>query len=208
MSIDERPPAGGTTAPENLARVWHRLAISQPELPALVADDHTISWALFKRAAAGVAATLRQAAIGTGDTVVITLGNRPEHLIALAGCLRAGAAPVCADPWDILRGPLHRLAPAAVIFDAAYTEQLNPERTAHDSIRVWLCADREAPSWALPWPDPLTSNNLSTVNDRRPAGNVLFRLSQGLTDGGTVYRWSVQEFTRRIATRPPGGGPT
>lgn len=77
------------------ADIWHRIAEAVPDRPALVTiGESTLSYAEFDAAAARFAALLGELGIGRDDKVSIVLHNRPEWLIAFAGCLRIGAVPV------------------------------------------------------------------------------------------------------------------
>jgi acyl-CoA synthetase (AMP-forming)/AMP-acid ligase II len=77
------------------ADLWHRIALAAPDRPAIVTvGESTLSNAEFDDAAARFAAFLGYRGIKRGDKVSILLHNRPEWLIAFAGCLRVGVVPV------------------------------------------------------------------------------------------------------------------
>jgi len=75
--------------------LWHRIALAAPDRPAIVTvGESTLTNAEFDAAAARFAALLVEHGVGRDDKVSILLHNRPEWLVAFAGCLRIGAVPV------------------------------------------------------------------------------------------------------------------
>ena len=77
------------------ADLWHRIALAAPDLPAIVTvGEGTLTNAEFDDAAARFAALLAELGISRDGKVAILLQNRPEWLIAFAGCLRVGVVPV------------------------------------------------------------------------------------------------------------------
>jgi acyl-CoA synthetase (AMP-forming)/AMP-acid ligase II len=77
------------------ADLWHRIALAAPDRPAIVTvGEATLSNAEFDEAAARFADFLRDRGVRRDDKVSILLHNRPEWLIAFAGCLRVGVVPV------------------------------------------------------------------------------------------------------------------
>jgi 3-oxocholest-4-en-26-oate---CoA ligase len=77
------------------ADLWHRIALEAPDRPAIVTvGEGTLSNAEFDDAAARFAALLAEHGVGRDDKVSILLHNRPEWLIAFAGCIRVGVVPV------------------------------------------------------------------------------------------------------------------
>ncbi|MET9083170.1 AMP-binding protein [Streptomyces sp. NPDC004237] len=195
--------SSGDRVPIGLAQVWRGTADTQPTGPALIHDGTVISWQALARRIDSVAAVLHEAGIRNGDVVAITLGNRPEHLITLAGCLLAGAAPICVDPWELFCRTLDSLSPGAIVFDAVYADDLAPVQAASPASRVWLCADLDAPSWSVPWPTSETALGRG-AEDVAPEGTTLFRLSHGDPPGhGTIYRWNAGDFAQHLARRPP-----
>lgn len=77
------------------ADLWHRIALAAPDRPAIVTvGEGTLTNAEFDAAAARFAALLTELGVGRDDKVSILLHNRPEWLVAFAGCLRLGVVPV------------------------------------------------------------------------------------------------------------------
>ncbi|MBB5167620.1 amino acid adenylation domain-containing protein [Mycobacterium sp. AZCC_0083] len=65
---------------------------------AVYADDRTLSYDEFDRAANGMAQRLRDNGIGRSDSVALILTRSLEMLVAIHGIMRAGAAYVPIDP--------------------------------------------------------------------------------------------------------------
>jgi fatty-acyl-CoA synthase len=77
------------------ADLWHRIALAAPDRPAIVTvGERMLTNAEFDDAAARFAALLAERGVQRDDKVSILLHNRPEWLIAFAGCLRVGVVPV------------------------------------------------------------------------------------------------------------------
>lgn len=77
------------------ADLWHRIALTAPDRPAVVTiGAERLSFAEFDEAAARVAALLAELGVRRDDKVSILLYNRPEWLVTFAGCLRVGVVPV------------------------------------------------------------------------------------------------------------------
>ena len=77
------------------ADLWHRIALAAPDRPAIVTvGESTLTNAEFDEAAARFAALLTARGIRCDEKVSILMHNRPEWLIAFAGCLRIGVVPV------------------------------------------------------------------------------------------------------------------
>ena len=77
------------------ADLWHRIALEAPDRLAVVTiGESTLTNAEFDDAAARFAALLATRGVGRDDKVSILMHNRPEWLIAFAGCLRVGIVPV------------------------------------------------------------------------------------------------------------------
>ena len=77
------------------ADLWHRIALVAPDRPAIVTvGEGSLTNAEFDDAAARFAALLAEHGVRRGDKVSILMHNRPEWLIAFAGCIRVGVVPV------------------------------------------------------------------------------------------------------------------
>jgi amino acid adenylation domain-containing protein len=77
-----------------------------PERPAIVQDDHTLTYAELESASNRFAHSLHTHGVRRGDRVALWLPKSPEAVIALYGTMKAGAAYVPVDP----SAPAARLA--------------------------------------------------------------------------------------------------
>ncbi len=110
----------------NLASICREAAAETPDKPALILDDIRVTYAQLDAASDRVAAGLRAAGVGRGDTVALQLPNIPQFLITYFGILKAGAVVV---PLNVLlKAPevafcLHdSAAKALVTWDGVATE--------------------------------------------------------------------------------------
>ncbi|MGB8388303.1 amino acid adenylation domain-containing protein [Mycobacterium sp.] len=91
----------GTAGPsgEGLHDGFFRQAARQPDAPAVVSVSGDLSYAQLRDQALAVAAALRAAGIGTGDTVAVMGPKTAEQVPALLGILAAGGVylPIGAD---------------------------------------------------------------------------------------------------------------
>jgi fatty-acyl-CoA synthase len=77
------------------ADLWHRIALAAPDRPAIVTvGEGALTNAEFDDAAGRFAALLAERGVHRDDKVSILMHNRPEWLIAFAGCIRVGVVPV------------------------------------------------------------------------------------------------------------------
>jgi long-chain acyl-CoA synthetase len=83
----------------NLAIVLRESARSNPEKPAVIHEDGSLTYGELDRLSDLVAANLAQGEVGPGDAVGLQLPNVPEFVVALYGILKAGAVAV---PMNIL----------------------------------------------------------------------------------------------------------
>jgi amino acid adenylation domain-containing protein len=90
----------------SLADLVARAARDNPEGPAVVAGDETVTYVELDRRAGALAATLGAAGVGVGDRVGLYLDKSIDAVVAVHGVLRAGAAYVPLDP----KAPVARLA--------------------------------------------------------------------------------------------------
>jgi long-chain acyl-CoA synthetase len=96
-------PQDGT--PHHVADLVARAARSTPDLAAIVdvTSDVTLTWAQFDAAVGAEAARLRAAGVGTGERVLVRLGNGAAFCVSVLGALRAGAVSVPFGPVAVAR---------------------------------------------------------------------------------------------------------
>ena len=78
----------------NFADVWERVALLQPDLPAVLKGDEVRSWSDLDRRADALARRLLDAGLGHQAKVAQYLHNGPEYVEALFACFKASLVPV------------------------------------------------------------------------------------------------------------------
>ena len=80
---------------ENFGLALKHLAQAiEPDRPALIHGDRSITWSQFDTMTDAVAAGLRQMGLRPGDIAGQMLRNNPEYMLAYFGCIKAGISPV------------------------------------------------------------------------------------------------------------------
>ncbi|NNG36352.1 long-chain-fatty-acid--CoA ligase [Nakamurella aerolata] len=82
----------------NLANNLVSTAARLPEQPALILDEHRLSYAQLDKAATAVAGYLKSQGIQPGDRLALMLPNVPAFAVIYYGALRAGAIVVPMNP--------------------------------------------------------------------------------------------------------------
>ena len=82
----------------NLAHNLLRTAAAHPDRPAVKLDEHVLSYAELRDAAARMATLLRELGVEPGDRVGLQLPNVPAFPVACYGALLAGATVVPMNP--------------------------------------------------------------------------------------------------------------
>ena len=132
----ERP---GASVPERFA-AW---AARQPDAPALVWEERTLTYAELDAAANRLAHHLRRLGAGAGTPVALCLDRSADGVVALLAALKAGAAFAFlepAQPRERLAAMLDDLAPPVIITRSELAAFL----PAHPARKVLLDGDAEA----------------------------------------------------------------
>ncbi len=74
--------------------LWQGIARADPERPAIITSDGTMSYARFTAEAGALARHLQDRGLVVGDAAAMLLYNRAEYLTFLWACLSIGVAPV------------------------------------------------------------------------------------------------------------------
>ncbi len=82
----------------NLAKLLDAAAERFGERPAIVFEDHEISYAELADVSARFAGGLRRLGIQPGDRVAVYLPNLPQFVVAIWGIFKAGAVPTPMNP--------------------------------------------------------------------------------------------------------------
>ncbi|MSO65852.1 MAG: hypothetical protein EXQ85_08675 [Alphaproteobacteria bacterium] len=86
------PSAVAGDRPMNVADAIRRHAVERPEHPAIIDGERSISYREFDALVRRSAACLEAIGARRGDIVGVCLKDSPEHLVALYGVVRMGAA--------------------------------------------------------------------------------------------------------------------
>lgn len=141
----------------NFADAWEVVAGCIPDAPALVTDEHVVTWAEFDRRANGVARLLLERGAEQQQSVAQYLYNCPEYLETSFAAFKAGLIPVntnyrytgteLAYLWD-------NADAVAVVFHGAFADRCAEVITAGTRVHTWLWVDDGSgpcPEWAMPY---------------------------------------------------------
>jgi fatty-acyl-CoA synthase len=138
----------------NHADIWEPIAKAQPEHPAFIHGQRTVSWGQFDAEADALAADFLRAGLSPGAKVAVYLYNCPEYLTAYYAAFKIGAAPVNTNyrygPEELFY--LFNNADAeAVVFHASFAERLDVIRARLAHVKRWVAVSEPgyaAPEWA------------------------------------------------------------
>ncbi|MFD0076937.1 amino acid adenylation domain-containing protein [Streptomyces sp. NPDC127166] len=85
-------------APETIHELIARRAVRTPDAPALVTDEETLGYGVLDARAGALAARLRTAGVGRGDTVGVLLERGASLVVTALAVLKCGAAYLPLDP--------------------------------------------------------------------------------------------------------------
>ncbi len=107
---------------ESLVHMLLAAVEGQPELPAVIFDQRTISYAEFGRAVAGLTERLSSMGIGRGDRVILMMPNGIEMDVAIMGIMATCAQVALVNPFlapQELKKVLVDVDARAIICDAS-----------------------------------------------------------------------------------------
>ena len=141
----------------NYADVWESIAGIQPDQPAIIQGDRTVSWGQFEARSAGVAGWLSSLGAVHQDKVALYLYNAPEYMESVFASLRIGLVPVNTNYrygdeellylWD-------NADAIAVVFHGTFAERIEGIRSKATKVKGWLFVDDGSgpcPEWATPY---------------------------------------------------------
>ncbi|HEY0435708.1 MAG TPA: AMP-binding protein, partial [Phenylobacterium sp.] len=136
------------------ADVWEAIAAVQPDQPAFIQGERTISWAEFDARSDALAAHLIARGLDRQAKVAAFLYNGPEYLEAYYAAFKAGFAPVNTNyrygPEELFY--LFDNADAqAVVFHAGFAEVLEAIRPRLGKVKAWIAVaepGHPVPAWA------------------------------------------------------------
>jgi citronellyl-CoA synthetase len=127
---------------------FEQATLRNPDGPALLQDDVTLSYCEVNQWANRIAHHLIGQGIGKGDVVAVFIENRPELLVTILAVAKVGAISALlntSQTRDTLVHSVNLVAPVAIIVG----EELVPaylairDRVAIQSARTWFVADRD-----------------------------------------------------------------
>ncbi|AZO83773.1 long-chain-acyl-CoA synthetase [Stutzerimonas stutzeri] len=127
---------------------FEQATLRNPDGPALLQDDVTLSYCEVNQWANRIAHHLIGQGIGKGDVVAVFIENRPELLVTILAVAKIGAISALlntSQTRDTLVHSVNLVAPVAIIVG----EELVPaylairDRVAIQSARTWFVADQD-----------------------------------------------------------------
>ncbi|MGE8187918.1 long-chain-acyl-CoA synthetase [Pseudomonas sp. NPDC086278] len=134
--------------PCGLGWSFERATLRNPDGPALLQGDVSLTYTQVNQWANRIAHHLLAQGIGKGDVVAVFIDNRPELLVTILAVAKVGAVSALlntSQTRDTLAHSLNLVAPAAVVVG----EELVPaflavrERVSIDPRRIWFVADQD-----------------------------------------------------------------
>src|ERR1700761_889064 len=136
------------------ADVWEAIPAVQPDYPAHIQGDRTITWSEFDARADALAAHFIASGMSRQGKVAAFLYNGPEYIETYYAAFKGGFAPVNTNyrygPEELFY--LFDNADAeAVVFHAGFTEVLEKIRGRLPGVKAWVAVaepGHPAPAWA------------------------------------------------------------
>jgi len=182
----------------NFADVWDEIAGLQPDLPAVVRGEHTLSWAQLQRRSSAVATHLLGAGLGHQAKVAQYLHNSAEYIESLYACFAASLVPVNTNYRYVGSELAYLWRDAdveAVVFHGCFAAQAAAVRPEVPAISRWLWVDDGSgpcPDWAEPYEDAASTEiPVPALGPEGRSGDDLYLLYTGGTTGqpkGVMWR--------------------
>ena len=136
------------------ADVWEAIAAVQPDHPAFIQGDRTITWGQFDARADALAAHFIARGLSRQGKVAAFLFNGPEYVETYGAAFKGGFAPVNTNyrygPEELFY--LFDNADAeAVVFHSSFTETLETIRGRLPGVKAWVAVaepGHPVPGWA------------------------------------------------------------
>jgi citronellyl-CoA synthetase len=136
------------TQPCGLGWSFEQATLRNPDGPALLQGDVTLSYSEVNQWANRIAHHLIDQGIGKGDVVAVFIENRPELLVTILAVAKVGAISALlntSQTRDTLVHSVNLVAPVAIIVGEelvpAYLEVC--DRVAIKTARTWFVADQD-----------------------------------------------------------------
>jgi len=181
------------------ADVYEQVAGAQPERPAVVQGDRTITWGQFDARADALAADFLAAGLQHQSKVAAYLYNAPEYLETYYAAFKAGLAPFNVNyryGADELLYLLDNADAEAVVFHSSFADVLDPLRSRLPLVKRYVAvaeAGYPVPDWAVDY-EAVTAKAPATRPVKGPwgrSGDDILMLYTGGTTGmpkGVMWR--------------------
>ena len=189
----------------NYADVWESIAEIQPDQPAIIQGDRTVSWRQFETRSAGVAGWLSSLGAVHQDKVALYLYNAPEYMESVFASLRIGLVPVNTNYrygdeellylWD-------NADAIAVVFHGTFSERIEGIRAKADKVKGWLFVDDGSgpcPEWATPYETAAAERpaSLPLASERTP-DDLIMLYTGGTTGMPKGVMWRQDDLFARL----------
>ena len=136
------------------ANAWEPIARLQPDIPAVVQGDRTLTWGQFDSDADALAARFLAAGLKHNSKVATYLFNCPEYMTATYAAFKAGLAPFNVNyryTADELLYLFDNADAEVVIFHSGFANRLEEIRARLPLVKLWIAVEEPGhpiPDWA------------------------------------------------------------
>jgi acyl-CoA synthetase (AMP-forming)/AMP-acid ligase II len=187
----------------NFAEVWEAIAAAQPDHPAHIQGDRTITWGEFDARADALAAHFIAKGMTHQGKVAAFLYNGPEYLESYFAAFKGGFAPVNTNyrygPEELFY--LFDNADAeAVVFHSGFSDVLEKIRGRLSGVKAWIAVAE--PGHAVPaWADDYDAIVAATPTSRpvkapwgRSGDDLLLLYTGGTTGMPKGVMWAQDDL--------------
>jgi fatty-acyl-CoA synthase len=185
------------------ADVYEAVAGAQPERPAIVQGDRTLTWGQFDAAADALAADFIAAGLTHQSKVAAYLYNAPEYLVAYYAAFKGGFAPFNVNYRYGAEELLYLLDNAdaeAVVFHASFAETLDPLRARLPLVKRYVAVAEPGypvPDWAVDYETvaaQVPTERPVTARWGRSGDDILMLYTGGTTGMPKGVMWRQDEL--------------
>ncbi|PWK28415.1 long-chain-acyl-CoA synthetase [Pseudomonas sp. OV226] len=170
------------TQPCGLGWSFEQATLRNPEGPALLQGDVTLTYTQVNQWANRIAHHLMAQGIGKGDVVAVFIENRPELLVTILAVAKVGAISALlntSQTRDTLAHSLNLVAPVAIIVGGELVPAFSQvrERVSIAPARTWYVADQDTYSHPGIAPDGfvnLMTGSADAIDDNPASSQQVF----------------------------------
>jgi len=174
--------------PQTWKSVWQTPALR--ERTALVTETDRWTYAQLDIAVRTVAGALRQAGVQPGDYIALALERGPAQIIALLGCMVAGACPCPLEPRIAADETARRVAAVGlrwIVHDADNAACAAASGLPEENVLVWDQLHDALPFWHDdPSPDQAALLLFTSGSTGKPKGVLLSHRGLALNASGII----------------------